>query len=279
MAAVSGSRLRWGAVAWLLTLQFFVVETVTELRFQSVNDVPYSRADVVISLLGTGISPLRLLMNGSFVVQGLLIAAGAVLLRPLLRGTGGRLATALLVASGVGVVLVGLFPMDGVLVVHRIGAALHLVAGALGLICLAYGVRPRSEALGTVLALLGLLSTGMTVFFITGVVLLGEGGTERAAAYLLPIALALAGAALWRMGPDGAGGDAADRRAEERAERARRAQERDQALEAAAARAAAARQAPARPEPAADAARGTDDGDDDFDPDDPWATPRPRRED
>ena len=41
-------RLRWGALAWLLTLQFFVVETVVQFRVRG----RYSRADDVISALG-----------------------------------------------------------------------------------------------------------------------------------------------------------------------------------------------------------------------------------
>ena len=47
MGAVNPNRLRWGACAWLLTLQFFVVETVVQLRMDG-----YSRTDDVISLLG-----------------------------------------------------------------------------------------------------------------------------------------------------------------------------------------------------------------------------------
>ena len=43
------TRYRWGAIAWLLTLQFFVVETVVQLQTGG----SYSRADDVISALGT----------------------------------------------------------------------------------------------------------------------------------------------------------------------------------------------------------------------------------
>ena len=51
--------------------------------------------------------------------------------------------------------LVGVFPSDGNALVHAIGAVAHLVGGGLGLIALAYAVRPRSEAVGTTLALKG----------------------------------------------------------------------------------------------------------------------------
>jgi hypothetical membrane protein len=249
---VDANRLRWGALSWLLTLQFFVVETVAELRL----DGAYSRADDVISALGTADSPAALVMNGSFVLQAALILAGTFLLRPVLRGGAGGAAVVLLEIAAVGVLLVGLFPSDGNTTLHEIGAALYLVGGGLGLIALAYTVRPRSEAVGTVLAVLGMVGTAATVFFLTGVTeYLGEGGTERAAAYVLPIGLAVAGLGLWRLRePADAPVDAADaeeavdagaagrrptlraERARARAERAARERERDAALEAAARR-------------------------------------------
>jgi hypothetical membrane protein len=258
---VHAPRLRGGALAWLLTLQFFVVETIAQLRL----DIPYSRFDDTISALGTSSSPAHLLMNASFVLQGVLIAAGLVLLRPALPGGAASSATVLLGAAAVGVLLVGVFPSNGSKALHSFGAVLYLLGGGLGVIALAYALRRRSEVLGTVLVLLGLVATGMSVFFLTGVTeYLGRGGTERVAAYVLPIALALAGAALWRLGPPDADtpsdGGRAERRAErerERAERAERARERDAALEAAARR---------------NAVKHRDDDED------PWATPRNPRD-
>jgi hypothetical membrane protein len=258
MDAVNPNRLRWGALAWLLTLQFFVVETIAQLRFEGA----YSRADDVISTLGAADSAARELMNASFVVQAALILAGVLLLRPALLRGAGQAVPVLLGAAALGVLLVGVFPTDGNSGMHATGAVLYLVGGGLGLIALAYAVRPRSEAVGTTLALLGLIGTASTVFFLTGVVsYLGEGGTERAAAYVLPIGLAIAGPALWRL----AGSAAGDRREERERARARRAdqdRERDEALEA------AARQGAGFP---ADA--------DDPDGDDPWAAPGRRRGD
>ena len=229
MEPVTPTRLRWGALAWLLTLQFFVVEAIAQLRFAG----PYSRANDTISALGASDSAAHQLMNASFVAQAFLIAAGAVLLRPVLLRTAGQIAPVLLGASAIGVLLVGVFPSDGNALVHAIGAVAHFVGGNLGLIALAYAVRPRSELLGTTLAALGLVGTAATVFFLTGVTdYLGEGGTERVAAYVIPIGLAIAGVALWRL----AGPGAAERhamRAAARQEQVQRAQERDAALEAA----------------------------------------------
>jgi hypothetical membrane protein len=237
MAGVTPNRLRWGALAWLLTLQFFVVETIAQARYEGA----YSRADDVISDLGASDSAAHQLMNASFVVQAGLILAGALLLRPVLLRAAGQVAPVLLGAAAAGVLLVGVFPSDGNALVHAIGAVAYLVGGGLGLIALAYAVRPRSELLGTTLALLGLVGTAATVFFVTGVTeYLGEGGTERVAAYVLPLGLALAGISLWRLARPGA----TDRRAEReaaRAEQAQRDRDRDAALEEAAARRRTAR--------------------------------------
>jgi hypothetical membrane protein len=258
---VTPNRLRWGALLWLLTLQFFVVETIAQLRYAG----PYSRVDDVISDLGTADSAARQLMNASFIVQAVLIVGGALLLRPALLRGAGQAVPFLLGAAGIGTLLVGVFPSDGHAALHATGAVLYLVGGGLGLIALAYAVRPRSEALGTVLALLGLLGTAATVFFLTGVVeYVGEGGTERVAAYVLPIGLAIAGAALWRLTRDG---DRPDRRAERelaRTQRAERERERDEALEEAVRRRTAAT---------------TTGSTDDPDAEDPWAAPVPRHGD
>jgi hypothetical membrane protein len=263
MGDVNPNRLRCGAIAWLLTLQFFVMEALAQARYEG----SYSRADDVISTLGAAESAGRQLMNASFVVQAALILGGALLLRPVLLRGAAQVAPVLLGAAALGVLLVGVFPTDSSPKMHAVGAVLYLVCGGLGLIALAYAVRPRSEAFGTTLALLGLIGTSATVFFLTGVTAyLGEGGTERAAAYPLPLGLALAGAVLWRLGrtPGDTAGDAGaperpsrrEERDRTRAERAARARARDEALAA-----------------SGSSTRADDDGSDDFDPDAPWSGP------
>lgn len=265
--SLSRTRYLLGALAWVLTLQFFVVEAVAESRFGG-----YSRVDQAISDLGTALSPAAGAMNASFIAQAVLIALGAALLFPALVGLGGRLALVLLGAAAVGTLLVGLFPSDDGGATHTVGAILYLLGSGLGLISLAYGVRPRSEAVGTLLALLGLVGIIGTVFFGTGVTqLLGYGGTERVGAYVLPIGLAVAAVLLWRQGDDWRvelpeGADAPltkrQRRELEKAEAFDRARARDEALEA-----------HAKKQQAADP-----DGDDDepFDEEAAWRTPRQR---
>ncbi|MGY2085683.1 DUF998 domain-containing protein [Blastococcus sp. SYSU DS0539] len=267
MADVTPNRLRWGALTWVLTLQFFVVEALAQVRYAG----PYSRVDDVISALGASDSAARQLMNASFVVQAALILGGALLLRPALRGgSAGPAVPLLLGVTALGVLLVGVFPADGSSTMHTIGAVLYLVGGGLGLVTLAYAVRPRSEALGTTVVLLGMVAIAATIFFLTGVTgFLGEGGTERAAAYPLPIALALTGGGLWWVvRPGDAAPEESSLRAERAREQARRTEQaraRDAALESATRPGATA--PPAGP-------TGTEPGD--VDPEDPWA-PAPRQ--
>ena len=144
----------------------------------------------------------------------------------------------LLAVSAVGVLLVGVFPSRRERLVHAIGAVAHLVGGGLGLIALAYAVRPRSEiARDGARRCWAWSAPPRTVFFLTGVTqFLGVGGTERVAAYVIPVGLALAGdRALAPRRPGSAERRTAERQAA-RQEQAERARERDAALEAAARR-------------------------------------------
>ena len=88
-----------------------------------------------ISDLGTANSPLHWVMNGSFVVQGVLISVGAILMRRLFPAKASyRVALLLFLVSGLGVLVVGLVPEDSNAQVHRVAALAHLLAGNLAMI-------------------------------------------------------------------------------------------------------------------------------------------------
>jgi hypothetical membrane protein len=205
---VRASPVRIGAAMWVGTLQFFVVEAAVQWRWR----LPYDRRDYYISDLGalhcaasgdgrSVCSPWHALMNGSFVVQGLLIAGGALLLHVVWSRASSRrkasLATALLVLAGGGVALVGLAPEDALPAVHVSGAAANFLAGNLGLVLLFFVVRAASgsatggSGLGAVWAgLLGAIGLAALVSFAGGADWgLGDGGIERVIAYPLPAAL------------------------------------------------------------------------------------------
>ena len=64
--------------------------------------------------------------------------------------------------AAIGALLVGVFPSDRSDTWHGVGAVMYLAGSAVGLIALAYAMRPRSEVLGTLLALLGLVGAAAT---------------------------------------------------------------------------------------------------------------------
>ena len=136
-------KVRAGGVALAIgALLFFVVEYVTSLRWA---DGKYSYISEFISSLGIPVvvghinSPWHALMNFGFVAYGLLVVIGYILLKHgFPKGALATVATVMLVASGIGAVLVGFFPGHDweFSFVHAIGAMLVIYAGNIGAILL-----------------------------------------------------------------------------------------------------------------------------------------------
>ncbi len=205
-------RSRTGAALWICTVQFFVVEAVVQSRWTA----PYDRMTNNISDLGAVhctqragspavCSPWHAAMNTSFILQGVLIASGAVLLRPFWPRPSAVplpwIATASLVTAGGGVALVGLAPEDTVRTVHVLGAAANFVAGNAGLVLLWVSGRrarePRTAAAAVWSGLLGALGlTALASLALGANWGLGPGGIERVVAYPLPAALPVVGTAV-----------------------------------------------------------------------------------
>jgi hypothetical membrane protein len=173
-----------GAGWWALCFQFFVAEQIARLRWPG----QYSMSMNWISDLGTAASPLHWVMNGSFVLQGLLISVGAILMRRLFPANWSyQLALLLFLVSGLGVLVVGLVPADKVAEVHRLGAEAHLLAGNLAMILIGLAMAgvAKTRFRGVFSLLAGLL--GLTALVLLG---LGEkdvGTFERLAAYPLTL--------------------------------------------------------------------------------------------
>jgi hypothetical membrane protein len=189
----SSSRIApWlGAGWWALCFQFFVAEQIARLGWPG----HYSMTGNWISDLGAANSPRHWVMNGSFIVQGVLISVGAILMRRLFPARASyRVALLLFLISGVGVLVVGLVPEDSDAQVHRVAALVHLLGGNLamiliGLAMIAGAARVRFRGVITLLA--GLL--GLTALVLLG---LGEkdvGTFERMAAYPLTLWLTWTG--------------------------------------------------------------------------------------
>lgn len=199
--------MRAGAWAWLGCLQFFVAEQVARFGWQG----HYSFRSNYISDLGARsctaaiCSHWHALMDGSFLLQGLLIAAGAVLLpRRVSPGALGWASRALLLLSALGVAVVGYSPEDVDTNLHISGARLHFGCGSLAMLLWGLAITVRRH--GTPGAVPAFLAAGIAIF---GDILLylgagpiqnmlGAGLVERLAAYPLPLWLAWTGWTLLR---------------------------------------------------------------------------------
>ena len=176
-----------GSVAWLLAIQYFVVQVVVASRWMP----PYSwRQNSISDLAATSCgqfddryvcSPLHGLMNVSLILLGLSMAIGSVLMYQQLRRS--RVGFSLMAVAGIGAILVGLFPENTIYPMHLLGADLAFVLSNIALIIFGLRLRlPRwfrwySIASGTVaLVALFLFLSHMDLF-------LGIGGMERVVAY------------------------------------------------------------------------------------------------
>ena len=181
---MAATRFYIGALALLSVLQYFVAEAAVIGAWAGPE--PYSRRTGYISDLGAvgcGVfdgrnvcSPAHLLMNASFVVQGVGMMVGALLLSSALLCAAARAGVRILLrpgrrspsrtalaarllsfTAGAGTVLVGLVPEDAGSGWHGAGAIMYFVAGALALLVLGW-LWVRQTALGWFILVCGAVS-------------------------------------------------------------------------------------------------------------------------
>lgn len=204
-----------GALLWASSIQFFVTQVIVALGW----DTPYRLTARYISDLGNTAcapypvgsatfvcSPWHAGMNASFLVLGVTMAVGAVLLAGAFRAGWLRAAgVMLIVLAGAGVLVVGLFPENENIAAHTLGAGLNFVCGNLGMIALGLAGTgsPRVDRISQAMGGLGLAGT---ILFVEGAFLgLGQGGMERVAAYPLTVWLTGAGLHFLRIGTPAGG--------------------------------------------------------------------------
>ena len=220
--ALPSTRFYAGALALLSVLQYFVAEAAVIGAWAG--QQPYSRRAGYISDLGAvgcGVfdgrdvcSPAHVLMNASFVVQGIGMMVGALLLGTALLCTAARpgarfalapasrvtwaaaiAARALTAAAGAGAgtVLVGLVPEDAGSVWHAVGAILYFAAGGLALVLLAWLWLRQTPLSWPVLAC-GVVSLGALITGgVTGMAVPEPGTLERLMGYPITIGMAAVG--------------------------------------------------------------------------------------
>ncbi len=191
--SLGATRRFWGAALWMACLQFFMGEAIAALAWRGA----YSyRLNFISDLGAAGSSPLHAVMNASFVLQGVLIVGGAVLLWPFISGGAMvRIALGLIAASGFGVLLVGLAPEDAFPRLHYLGASEILLFCNGGAALLGVGLMRATPAAGLLSLSAGLLGLAGVAALVGGADFgLGAGGVERVAAYPFPFWIAGMGA-------------------------------------------------------------------------------------
>jgi len=199
--------IRLGALAWASSVQFFVMQAVVQAAWTT----PYSLANNYISDLGNTTcgpsevgttvvyvcSPWHTAMNASFVLFGVGILVGCVLVHGRLPASRLWIAGLVLVAlAGPGAMLVGVFPEDLELPFHKLGAGMQFIIGNAGLVVTGAAMwrARRWRALGVFGIVAGAVGLVATALLVEQVYLgIGIGGMERMAAYTLPIWLIAAG--------------------------------------------------------------------------------------
>ena len=203
------SRLSAAGLMWMFAVQFFVAQIVVQAAWTT----PFSLANNYVSDLGntacgnyrTGVaayvcSPWHAVMNASFLLQGVIIIVGTLLVAPFVRGkTAKHIVLSLLILTAVGMIGVGAFPENINNDAHVYSAAIQFVTGNLALIVVGFtrimpGTELRYSLFSIVLGILGLMATAL---FPTGNDFgLGTGGMERVAAYTFPMWLIWTGSRL-----------------------------------------------------------------------------------
>lgn len=216
--------MRLASIIWILAVQFFIAQVVVQLAWTT----PFSLKENFISDLGNTTcapyplgsdsyvcSPWHALMNASFILLGLMILSGGALGRSAFPPGWFRAAgLALLWLAGAGIILVGLYPENENIELHRLGAAGHFVLGNLAMAILGIaltrankhrvGLKQTREqpALAIFSIVSGVVGLVATALFINDYFLgLGIGGMERVAAYPLPLWLIVVGLSWARNAP------------------------------------------------------------------------------
>lgn len=192
-----------GPLLYIASIQLFITQLIVALFWPT----HYSLSSHTISDLGNtacGIysdryvcSPLFSWMNASFMVLGITMIAGSLLLyQQFKKNPGSAIGFTFMGLGGFGTLLVGLFPENSVGWLHSLGAFLPFFLGNLALIILGLSLYLKTGfRLFTMLC--GIISLTAFFLFISGnYFYLGIGGMERFTAHPQTIWLIIFGAYL-----------------------------------------------------------------------------------
>jgi hypothetical membrane protein len=194
MSAENNRSLMIGALFWVASIQYYVVQIIVALAWNKDNG--YSWLNHTISDLANTVcgsygdrsvcSPLHGTMNISFIVLGVTMIFGAALIGShIAQGRLDRLGFACMALAGGGTIVVGLFPENSISTMHILGAAVPFVLGNAGPIIIGCSrdltIPAWLRAYSILTGLIGLLAL---ILLLLGIYAgLGIGGIERIVAY------------------------------------------------------------------------------------------------
>lgn len=192
-----------GPIMWVLALQYFVVQLIVAAAWPK----PYDWANNLISDLGAVqtcgeymgryvCSPLSPLMNLSFIVFGITIAVGSVLIYTAFkRDRATRIGFFFMAFCGIATALVGLIPLDVSESWHMIVATPALLVGNLAIVILAVALRGVRTWFRIFSYLCGFVSLLAFALFAAGNDLgIGLGNMERVISYPFTLWMMVTGA-------------------------------------------------------------------------------------
>jgi hypothetical membrane protein len=191
--AVTDKQVVLGAACWIVVIAFFVDQAIV----QAATTLPYSISGNLISDLGITAcgpftnggyhadvcSPLHALMDGTFVVVGLLQVIGAILTRKVWPLPHAYPGLALLAVGGVGLAVAGLAPENVNLSLHGNAASLGIDAVNIGMIILGVALLRVDPWLGSITLLAGIIGIVGAVIFFHSLGGIPIGTAERIAVY------------------------------------------------------------------------------------------------
>jgi hypothetical membrane protein len=194
-----------GSLLWISSVQYFIVQIVVARSWST----PFSLSKNPISDLGNTAcapfggrfvcSPDYRLMNLSFVILGITMIIGALLLiRAYKMQQVGAVGFVCMAVAGLGTVIIGLFPENSqVPWAHTLGASLPFLVGNIGMILVGCSVTwSRTMRLYSIAS--GIVCLVALVLYVTKMYAgLGNGGMERLVVYPQTIWLIVFGCYGW----------------------------------------------------------------------------------
>lgn len=180
-----------GPIIWVLSVQYFAAQIIVASAWPKA----YDWAGNFISDLGNTAcgqfasryvcSPDHALMNISFILLGVIMATGSLLIYQEFRESRASLVGfSLMALAGLGSVLVGAFPENTITGLHVLGAFLALGVGDVSIIILARALGNVRPSFRIFTLLIGFISLAGFLLFISGAHLgVGRGTLERIASY------------------------------------------------------------------------------------------------